>query len=351
MAELNKITLRRPDDWHVHLRDGAMLKAVVPYTARTFARAIVMPNLTPPITTWAMARDYRDRIREAVPAGMNFTPLMTLYLTDHTDVKDLQEGHKGGFYTAAKLYPAHATTSSAHGVTAIKNIYPALEAMQKIGMPLLVHGEATDPSIDIFDREKVFLENTLPGILKDFPSLRVVLEHITTSDAVEFVKRVSQKHSLGATITAHHLHINRTAVFKGGIRPHFYCLPIAKREEHRLAVVKAATSGLPCFFLGTDSAPHAASAKESGCGCAGIFTAPNALELYAEIFARENALDKLEAFASLNGARFYGLAPNTETVTLVSESAAPIAPVKLDAGDKIIPFEAEMKPRWSVVRG
>ncbi|HVY12666.1 MAG TPA: dihydroorotase, partial [Alphaproteobacteria bacterium] len=238
-----QLILRRPDDWHVHLRDGAMLQAVLPFTARTFARAIVMPNLQPPITSRAMAGDYRKRILAALPAGMKFTPLMTLYLTDGVDAGDVAAGFKEGIYTAAKLYPAHATTNSAQGVTAIRNIYPALKVMQEIGMPLLVHGEAVDPEIDIFDREKVFLEKTLKPLLREFPKLKVVLEHITTNDAAQFVRKYSKKYKLGATITPHHLHINRNAIFKGGIRPHFYCLPVAKREMHRQALVKAATSG------------------------------------------------------------------------------------------------------------
>jgi dihydroorotase len=344
---LQTITLRRPDDWHLHLRDGAMLHTVLPFTAKVFARAIVMPNLTPPVTSRAMAKGYKERILAALN-GENFTPLMTLYLTDAVDVQDLREGHKEGIYTAAKLYPAHATTNSAHGVTDLKSIYKALEAMQEIGMPLLLHGEVTDPDVDIFDREKVFIEKTLPVLLRDFPKLKIVLEHATTKEAVEAVRVYSKSHQLGATITPQHLHINRNAIFKGGIRPHFYCLPVAKREEHRAALVKAATSGEACFFLGTDSAPHTAASKESACGCAGIFCAPQAMELYAEIFEQQNALDKLEAFASLNGARFYGLPINEEKITLIKEEAAELQSIGAANEDRVVPF-ALGKPRsWRI---
>jgi dihydroorotase len=342
------ITIRRPDDWHLHLRDGAMLQAVLPFTAKVFARAIVMPNLTPPVTGRKMAADYRTRILAALPKGLNFAPLMTLYLTDSVDVQDVKDGFKEGIYTAAKLYPAHATTNSAQGVTNLKNIYPALEAMQQLGMPLLVHGEVTDPEVDIFDREKVFIEKVLPGLLRDFPALKIVVEHATTKEVVDFVRAHCKTHKIGATITPHHLHINRNAIFRGGIRPHFYCLPVAKREEHRLALIKAATSGEACFFLGTDSAPHTKDAKESGCGCAGIFCAPQALELYAEIFEEQNALPQLEAFASLNGANFYGLPIHEEKITLVRNEAAELQNIDVAGGAAVVPFALGKPRRWRI---
>jgi dihydroorotase len=350
MKTNDEITLRRPDDWHLHLRDGAMLTTVLPYSSRVFARAIIMPNLTPPVTDKAAAAAYRERILAALPKGDRFTPLMTLYLTDGVDVADLKAGHAEGIYTAAKLYPAHATTNSAQGVTAIEKIYPALEAMQAIGMPLLVHGEVTDPNVDVFDREKIFIERTLAMLLQKFPSLKVVLEHVTTREAIDFVLAMQGRHKLAATITPHHLHINRNAIFKGGLRPHFYCLPVAKREEHRLAVVRAATSGASCFFLGTDSAPHAAKTKENACGCAGIFCAPYALEQYVQIFESQDALDRLEAFTSLNGPAFYGLPPNEEKVTLVRNGGRPSGMIPLQAEDHLIPFETEMKTAWTVAR-
>lgn len=335
------LTIRRPDDWHVHLRDGAMLNAVAPYTARQFARAIVMPNLSPPVTTVAAAAAYRDRIMAA--AGPGFTPLMTAYLTDGTAPDELVRGFDTGVLTAAKLYPAHATTNSAHGVSDIAAIRPALEAMQAIGMPLLVHGEVTDPAVDIFDREAVFIERVFAPLLGGFPALKCVFEHITTRDAVDFV--AAGPDTLAATITPQHLHINRNAMFDGGIRPHAYCLPVAKREVHRLALRRAATSGDAKFFLGTDSAPHAASAKESACGCAGIFNAPFALESYAQVFDEENALDRFEAFASLNGPRFYGLPVNTGTITL--ERATCPVPATIDSGAAtIVPFHAGQALSW-----
>src|SRR5690349_7648782 len=306
------ITIRRPDDWHVHLRDGDMLRAVAPFTARQFARAIVMPNLVPPVTTPEAAAAYRERIVAA--AGPGFTPLMTCYLTDETRPDDLARGFEEGVWIAAKLYPAGATTNSASGVTDIRNIYPALERMQDIGMVLCVHGEVTDPDVDVFDREAVFIDRILSRVVADFPELKIVLEHITTAEAAEFVTGGGAK--VAATVTPQHLVINRNAIFAGGLRPHAYCLPVAKRERHRLAVRKAATSGAPNIFLGTDSAPHARHAKESACGCAGIFNAPFALESYAAVFEEEGALDKLEAFASVNGPRFYGLPVNEGTVTL-----------------------------------
>ena len=294
------ITIRRPDDWHVHLRDGEMLATVAPYTARQFARAIIMPNLAPPVTKVAGATAYRNRIIAA--AGPDFTPLMTAYLTDQADPDELARGHADGVWVAAKLYPAGATTNSASGVTDIANLWPALARMEAIGMLLLVHGEVTDPTIDIFDREAVFIDRILTGLIADFPALKIVFEHITTRQAAQFVADAPA--TIAATITPHHLHLSRNALFDGGLRPHAYCLPVLKREEHRLAVRAAATSGSPKFFLGTDSAPHARDAKESACGCAGIFNAPFALESYAAVFDEENALDRLDAFASEHGAHF-----------------------------------------------
>lgn len=311
----NTLTIRCPDDWHVHLRDDDMLHAVAPYTARQMGRAIVMPNLPEPVTTIKAARSYRARIQQATGAG--FEPLMTAYLTDTIDADELAQGFTDGVFAAAKLYPAGATTNSDKGVTDISNVRDVLERMSEIGMPLLVHGEVTDPEVDIFDREAVFIHRVLQPLLDDFPALKVVFEHITTAQAVDFVR--AQGPRVGATITAHHLMINRSDIFKGGIHPHLYCLPVAKREQHRLALIEAATSGEESFFLGTDTAPHAAEAKESGCGCAGIFTALNAIELYAQVFEEHGALDKLEGFASMNGPKFYGLPVNEETITLKRE--------------------------------
>jgi dihydroorotase len=334
----NTITIRKPDDWHVHLRDGEMLIRVAPYTARQFARAIVMPNLDPPITTAEAARAYRKRILVATDPG--FTPLMTCYLTDSSNPEEIAQGFAEGVWVAAKLYPAGATTNSASGVTDIRNIYPVLARMEKIGMVLCVHGEVTDPDVDVFDREAVFIDRVLSRLVSDFPELKIVLEHITTSDAVDFVS----SGRVAATITPQHLIINRNAVFAGGLRPHAYCLPVAKREEHRLAVRKAAVSGKPNIFLGTDSAPHARHAKESACGCAGIFNAPYALESYATVFEEEDALDKLEAFASVNGARFYDLPVNEETVTL--EQWAVEVPEEIDG---LVPFQAGETLRWRLL--
>ena len=339
----DRITIRRPDDWHLHLRDGEMLAAVLPFTARQFARAIGMPNLTPPVTSVDAAAAYRDRIRAALPPGADFTPLMTCYLTDAADPEELARGHAEGVFTAAKLYPAHATTNSAHGVSDVANIHAALGRMERIGMPLLVHGEVTDPQIDIFDREAVFIERVLTPLAARFPALKIVFEHATTADAVEFVDSAGPL--VAATITPQHLHINRNAMLVGGIRPHMYCLPVAKRERHRLALRRAATSGSPKFFLGTDSAPHPRGAKESVCGCAGIFNAPFALESYAAVFDAEGALDRLEAFASEHGPRFYGLPLNQGTVTL--ERAATIVPERLDLGfTDIVPFHAGETLEW-----
>ena len=331
------LTIRRPDDWHVHLRDGEMLKSVVPFTARQFARAIVMPNLVPPITTVDAANAYRDRI--AAAAGAGFTPLMTCYLTDQTSPDEVARGYEMRAWIAAKLYPAGATTNSASGVTNIRNIYPVLKRMQAIGMVLCVHGEVTDPDVDVFDREAVFIERILEPLTRDFPALKIVLEHITTIQAVEFVKAMGP--NVAATVTPQHLIINRNAMFAGGLRPHAYCLPVAKREEQRLAVRKAATSGSPKFFLGTDSAPHTREAKESACGCAGIFNAPFALESYVGVFDEEGVLDKFEAFASVNGPNFYGLPLNDGAVTL--ERAEVEVPGEI-AG--VVPFHAGETLRW-----
>ncbi|MBL0925620.1 MAG: dihydroorotase [Sphingomonadaceae bacterium] len=340
------LTIRRPDDWHVHLRDGDIMRGVVPYTARQFGRAIVMPNLSPPVTSVEAGAAYRDRILAAVPDSIDFVPLMTAYLTDASKGDELARGFREGVFTAAKLYPAHATTGSAHGVTDVANIMPALEHMAAIGMPLLIHGEVTDHDVDIFDREAVFIERTLSGLVRELPELKIVFEHITTADAVAFVDGSGP--NVGATITPQHLHINRNAMFAGGIRPHAYCLPVAKREKHRLALRDAATSGSAKYFLGTDSAPHATSAKESACGCAGIFNAPYALESYVTVFDEEGALDKFEAFASENGPRFYGLPLNEGTVTL--ERAVVSVPKTIDAnGTSIVPFHAADEISWRLV--
>ncbi len=339
-----RITIRRPDDWHVHLRDGPMLAAVAHYTARQFARAIVMPNLSPPVTTTAAAAAYRDRIVAA--SGPGFTPLMTAYLTDDTDPDEMRCGHGEGVFTAAKLYPAHATTGAAHGVTDVAHLTAVFETMQAIGMPLLIHGEVTDHDIDIFDREAVFIDRTLSAIVRDFPGLKIVFEHITTKDAVDFV--IASGPNIAATITPQHLHINRNAMFAGGIRPHAYCLPVAKREVHRLALRAAAISGIPKFFLGTDSAPHTVEAKEAACGCAGIFNAPYALESYAMVFDEEGALDRLEDFASVFGPRFYGLPLNDDHITL--ERAALIVPNSIQAvGTTVVPFHAGETIGWRFV--
>jgi dihydroorotase len=342
----DRLTIRRPDDWHVHLRDGAMLGGVANYTARQFARAIVMPNLAPPITTVAAASAYRARILDALPAGTDFTPLMTCYLTDAADPQEIARGWEQGVFTAAKLYPAHATTNSAHGVTDITNLIPTLERMQQIGMPLLVHGEVTDRTIDIFDREAVFIGRTLAQLTRDFPALKIVFEHITTAEAVEFVDAAGP--NVAATITPHHLMLNRNAMFDGGIRPHAYCLPVIKRERHRLALRAAATSGSPKYFLGTDSAPHATAAKETACGCAGIFNAPYALESYATVFDEENALGRLEGFASEHGPRFYNLPLNEGTATL--ERATVSVPTTLNCGAPLVtPFHAGEAIGWRLL--
>jgi dihydroorotase len=337
------ITLRRPDDWHVHLRDGGMLTTVVRYTARQFARAIVMPNLVPPVTSVAAARAYRGRILAALPRGSDFVPLMTCYLTDTTEPEQVAGGLREGVFTAVKLYPARATTNSAFGVTDYDRIAPVLECMAGLGMPLLIHGEVTDPEVDVFDREAVFLDRVLDPLRRRLPELRIVLEHITTEEAVDYV--TSGGPNLAATITAHHLVINRNALFAGGIRPHLYCLPIAKREKHRLALRRAATSGDERFFLGTDSAPHALSTKETACGCAGIFSGPCALEIYTEVFEEEAALDRLEAFASLNGPQFYRLPPNDARITLRREPSA-VPPLIGEGDNAVVPFRAGETLRW-----
>ena len=340
---MQSLTIRRPDDWHVHLRDGEMLRLVAPFTAQQFGRAIVMPNLVPPVTTVDAASAYRDRIREA--AGAGFEPLMTCYLTDEADPDEIARGHEEGVWTACKLYPANATTNSAFGVTDIRNVAPALERMQAIGMVFCVHGEVTDPDVDVFDREAVFIDRVLTPLVRDFPDLKIVLEHITTAEAAEFVRDSGP--NVGATITPQHLHLNRNALFAGGLRPHAYCLPVAKREKHRLAVRAAAISGSPKDFLGTDSAPHPRHAKESGCGCAGIFNSPYALESYAAVFEEEGALDKLEGFASEHGARFYGLPLNEGTIKL--ERIENDVPDRLGLGDiDLIPFHAGQTLNWTL---
>ncbi len=325
----DRLVIRRPDDWHVHFRDGAMLETVAPFTARQFARAIVMPNLVPPITTVEAAKAYAQRIRKA--AGPGFEPLMTCYLTDTLDPDEVERGYVQGVWIAAKLYPAHATTNSAHGVSDIAKISRVLDRMQRIGMKLLVHGEETAKHIDIFDREAAFIDSKLAALVRDFPALKIVFEHITTKEAVDFV--ASAPKTLAATITPHHLMIDRNAIFEGGIRPHLYCLPIAKRSHHRTALRVAATSGSAKFFLGTDTAPHAVHTKEAACGCAGIFNAPAALEAYLRVFDEENALDRFEAFASLNGPAFYDLPVNEERIVLARASVTGVERVPGPAGD------------------
>jgi dihydroorotase len=338
------LTLIRPDDWHLHLRDGAALAAVLPHTARQFGRAIVMPNLKPPVTTAALALAYRERIVAALPAGLDFTPLMTLYLTDLTPPQEIASARSAGI-VALKLYPAGATTHSDAGVTDIRKTYPTLEAMQRAGLLLLVHGEVTDPEVDIFDREAVFIDRVMQPLRRDFPELKVVFEHITTNEAAQYVA-ASDRHT-AATITAHHLLYNRNALFVGGLRPHYYCLPVLKREVHRRALVAAATSGSPKFFLGTDSAPHAAALKEQSVCGAGCFTAPAALELYAEAFEAAGALDKLEGFASVHGAAFYGLPRNAGTVTLRREPW--VLPEAMPLGDATIkPLRAGETLNWKL---
>ena len=343
MINPQTLTITRPDDWHLHLRDGAALRAVLPDTARQFARAIVMPNLRPPVTTTELAVAYRQRILEALPQGMSFAPLMTLYLTDNTSAEEIIKAKASGIVHGVKLYPAGATTNSDSGVTNLGHCVKALEAMEKLGMPLLTHAEVTDSDVDVFDRERVFIERNMIPLIKKFPALKVVFEHITTKDAADFVTEAPN--DVAATITAHHLLMNRNDMFKGGIQPHHYCLPILKREEHRIALVKAAVSGNAKFFLGTDSAPHARHTKEAACGCAGMYTALTAMELYAEAFEKENALDKLEGFASFYGADFYGLPRNKEQITLVKASWKVPDNLPFD-GDVLVPFRAGQVLGW-----
>ncbi len=342
---MTTLTIRRPDDWHVHFRDGEVLKAVVNFTAACFARAIVMPNLVPPVTTAKQAADYRTRILDAVE-GHPFTPLMTCYLTDATDARDLIAGFRDGIFTAVKLYPAHATTNSAAGVTAIENVYDVLEAMAEAGMPLLVHGELPAPEIDVFDREKAFIDRILLPLLERVPRLKIVMEHVTTADGVAVVR--AHRPRLGATITPQHLLFNRNALFNGGIRPHMYCLPVLKREEHRQALRQAATSGEPGFFLGTDSAPHLRHLKEAACGCAGVFGAPAALAAYLKVFEEEGALAHFETFASHNGPAFYGLPVNQDTVTLRKKPAFVCEGVRVEKLGEIHPLFGGNAVDWSI---
>jgi dihydroorotase len=341
-----KITITRPDDWHLHLRDGEALKAVLPDTASRFARAIIMPNLRPPVTNVDLAKAYRERILQALPVEAKFEPLMTLYLTDNTTAEEIARAKESGVVHGVKLYPAGATTNSDSGVTNIDKCADALAAMQELGMPLLVHAEVTDADVDVFDREKAFIDRHMRPLLEKYADLKVVFEHITTKDAVDFVSSATE--NVAATITVHHLLLNRNDMFKGGIRPHHYCLPILKREEHRKALLGAATSGSAKFFLGTDSAPHAKSAKEAVCGCAGMYTAHAAIELYAEVFETENALDKLEGFASFYGADFYGLPRNTEQISLVKSSWDVPESLPFD-GDVLVPLRAGQAVTWRLV--
>ena len=344
-----QLTLPRPDDWHLHLRDGATMGAVLPHTVQRFARAIVMPNLNPPITTTAQALAYRERIVAAIPDGGRFTPLMTLYLTENTPADEIVRASESDHILGVKLYPAGATTHSDAGVRNLSRVLPVLEKMAELGMPLLVHGEVTDPGVDIFDREQRFIEQVLAPLLERLPELKVVLEHITTREAVEFVSTAGE--NLAATITAHHLLLNRNALFSGGIRPHHFCLPVLKREIHREALLAAAISGSPRFFLGTDSAPHPRHTKESGCGCAGIYTAHAAIELYAEAFEQAGALERLEGFACHFGADFYGLPRNEETITLVKESWTVPQHYPLGSGTTLVPLRAGGRIGWRIANG
>ena len=344
---MTTITLRRPDDWHLHLRDGAVLQGVVPYTSANFGRAIVMPNLIPPVVTTAQAVAYKERIMAAVPEGHDFTPLMTLYLTEATQADDIVAGFKDGIITAVKLYPAGATTNSQSGVRNFENVMPALEKMAEAGVPLCIHGEVTDPAIDIFDREAVFIDRVLDPLRRKVPALRVIMEHVTTKDGVDYAR--SQDKNLGATITTHHLIINRNAILAGGIRPHYYCLPVAKRELHRLALREAATSGDKRFFLGTDSAPHLDPLKECACGCAGIFSSINTMGCLAHVFEEENALDRLEAFVSINGPEFYGLPLNEERITLRKHDEPVAMPAKIDTADgPVTVFDPMFPIHWKM---
>ena len=349
ITSIKQISLLKPDDWHLHLRDGKILKGVLSHTANVFSRAIIMPNLNPPITTINQAIDYKKRIIQLIPKGASFLPLMTAYLTDDMSPEVLERGFSEGVFHGAKLYPVNVTTNSSYGVTDLSNIDNLFETMERIGMPLLIHGEVSDINVDVFDREAVFIERHLEPLLRRFSSLKVVLEHITTIDAIDFVE--NSQSNIAATITPHHLHINRNAMFNGGLRSDFYCLPTAKREIHRIALRQAATSGKPCFFLGTDSAPHTRMFKESSCGCAGIFNAPFALESYLKVFEEEQALDRFEAFASVNGAKFYGLPLNNERITLIKKdiSVPEILDVGLDGdpNDFVKPFHSGEILAWS----
>lgn len=342
---MTSITLRRPVDLHVHFRDGAVLRRVVPYTARQFARAIVMPNLVPPVTSAKMASDYRERVLAAVPEGLDFTPMMTCYLTDHTDANDLVAGHRDGIFAAAKLYPAHATTNAQHGVSAIDRLDPVFAAMSEHGIPLLTHGELVGPHVDIFDREKLFIDQVLIPVLERFPKLRVVMEHITTQEGAEFV--ASRGANVAATITPQHLLYNRNALFEGGLRPHLYCLPVLKRARHQEALRAAATSGSAHYFLGTDTAPHVRRLKEADCGCAGVFSAPVAVEAYLKVFDEDGALDRFEAFASLNGPAFYGFAPSEARVTYRKAPHMVEASIAVE-NDEIIPLFGGTSVDWTL---
>lgn len=344
---MQTLSLIRPDDWHLHVRDGDALATVVPHTAARFGRALIMPNLRPPVTTTAQALAYRDRIRAAVPAGVAFEPLMTLYLTDNTPPDEIDRARDSGAVIAVKLYPAGATTNSDAGVTAVEKVYPVLERMQALGMVLCVHGEVTQPEVDVFDREQVFIDRVLAPLVSRFPALRVVFEHITTAEAAAFVRGSGD--TIGATVTAHHLLLNRNAMLVGGIRPHHYCLPVLKRETHRRALVEAATSGSPKFFLGTDSAPHARSTKEAACGCAGCYTAHAGIELYAEVFEQAGALDRLEGFASLHGPAFYGLPPNPDRITLAKEAWQVPAAYGYLGEDPLVPLRAGEAVGWRLL--
>ncbi len=344
---MSEITLRRPDDWHLHLRDGDMLEAVLPYTAAHFARAIVMPNLVPPVTDTAAAQAYRDRILRALPEAMEFTPLMTLYLTEDTNADDVVAGFRDDLITAVKLYPAGATTNSHSGVRNVEAVYPVLEKMAAAGVPLCIHGEVTDPEVDIFDREAVFIDRVLRPLRSAVPGLKIILEHLTTRDAVDYIREADD--GIAATITTHHLIINRNAILVGGIKPHYYCMPVAKRETHRLALRQAATSGNPRYFLGTDSAPHPDSEKESACGCAGVFSAINTMACLAHVFEQEGALDRLEGFASLHGPAFYGLPANDDTIRLVRRDAPVAFPDRIETGSGTVTVFDPMFPiHWDV---
>lgn len=344
---MTRLTIRRPDDWHLHLRDGVMLESVLPHSSEHFGRAIIMPNLVPPVVTTKHAAEYRERILAALPKEHDFKPLMMLYLTETTDPDDVEAGFRDGLITGVKLYPAGATTNSQSGVRDLAKVRPVLERMAEIGMPLCMHGEVTSADVDIFDREAVFIETVLDPLRKDIPELRMVLEHVTTSDGVDYVQ--SQDTNLAATITTHHLMINRNTILVGGIKPHYYCLPVAKRESHRLALRKAATSGDARFFLGTDSAPHVDPLKECGCGCAGVFCAPNTMACLATVFEEDGALDKLEAFASLNGPAYYRLAPNEATITLTRQDEPVSYPKKIQAGeDEVTVFDPLIPIHWGV---